>query len=130
MPPSSAPHSIFSSSDMKSRRYCDDTARNTSAIAATCAAGGRASGPGRRSIHRQVQLLQQAREARIAVQVAERDVVLQGGQARVVLGMGPLQPLERFVALAEPGVDLADLVGAGMREAGDQRIERAPRFGS
>src|SRR5207237_9102914 len=80
-------------------------------------------------IHWQVHLLQQRREARVAVQAAQEHGRLDPGEPGVALDERLLQPLEGPLAIAQGGEGLRDLEGGAVLEARDQFVQRARRVG-
>src|SRR4051794_21164094 len=78
---------------------------------------------------RNLQPLQHRRETGIALQAAQREIRLHAQQASVVLPDRALQPLERLIVLAPPGVGLRDLVRGDVAPFRDHAVEEPLRFG-
>ena len=76
----------------------------------------------------ELQLCEQRAVAGVAFQIAEERIPGNAVEAAVALLEGALQPLEGFVFLAAPGVDIGDLVGHVAGILGDQLLERGLRL--
>jgi len=65
---------------------------------------------GSASLHGQLHLLQEGREARIAAQTVQERIVRRIPQAGILRGASALQPLDRAIAIPPPGQDLRYLI--------------------
>src|SRR5271155_1066451 len=74
----------------------------------------------------QVHFLNERLEARITVQARDQQVDLDVAQSPIVLLVSSVQPLERLILFAPPGVSLGDLIGRFLLVLRGQLIERLP----